>query len=59
LAFKAPNPTLDGHNKLEKVAELRIEMIYNPLKRQEVVDALKESHPYEEVAYEVYKLESY
>ena len=59
LPLEASNPTLGAPGQLERVSELRVEMICNPLKIQEAVKALKRIHPYEEVAYEVYKLESY
>ena len=52
------NPTLGKVDRLEKVSELKVEMICIPEKIHSVVKILKETHPYEEPAYEVIKLES-
>jgi hypothetical protein len=52
------NPTLGKVGELERVSELKIEMLCIPDKIHSVVKVLKETHPYEEPAYEVIKLES-
>jgi len=53
----AANPTIGSPGVLEQVEEDRVEVLV--LERvREVVAALKEVHPYEEVAYDVYKLEN-
>ncbi|ORY11982.1 GTP cyclohydrolase 1 type 2/Nif3 [Clohesyomyces aquaticus] len=52
------NPNIGEVGKLEEVEEMRVETLC--LGREvagKVVEALKEAHPYEEVAYEVYKIE--
>jgi len=43
-------------NKLEKLTEYKVEMVCQSNKIKQVIEALKESHPYEEPAYSVLKL---
>lgn len=50
------NPHLGQQNRLEKVAELKVEMVCSDELIHAAVATLKQAHPYEEVAYEVYKL---
>jgi hypothetical protein len=50
------NPFLGSQNRLERIAEYRVEMVCDELLISAVVDALKIAHPYEEPAYEVYKV---
>ncbi|KAF8216516.1 GTP cyclohydrolase 1 type 2/Nif3, partial [Mycena galopus ATCC 62051] len=52
------NPTIGSVGALEQVEEDRVEVLVLDRMR-EVVSALKDVHPYEEVAYDVYKLEDY
>ncbi|KZF24366.1 hypothetical protein L228DRAFT_245289 [Xylona heveae TC161] len=54
------NPNIGARGVLEKVEEMRVETLCvgTDVVRQ-AVDALKSAHPYEEVAYEVYKLEDF
>jgi hypothetical protein len=40
------------------VAELRLETVFPAEKQAEVVAALREAHPYEEPAFDVYELVS-
>jgi len=49
------NPTIGSKNKLEKVQEVRIEMVVCDEKITHVLHAMKEAHPYEEPAYDVFK----
>jgi hypothetical protein len=49
-------PHLGQHNRLEKVAEWKVEMVCHDELIESAVAALKQAHPYEEVAYEVYPL---
>lgn len=49
-------PTLGQVNQLEKVIEYKVEMICTAAAIKEVVQALLDVHPYEEPAYEVYKI---
>ncbi|KAF2738014.1 hypothetical protein EJ04DRAFT_509959 [Polyplosphaeria fusca] len=56
----AANPHIGKVGELEEVEEARVETIC--LGREvvvKVVEALKRAHPYEEVAYEVYRVEDF
>ncbi|WP_348653984.1 YqfO family protein [uncultured Psychrobacter sp.] len=47
------NPHLGSQDKLEKVAEWRVEMVVKTSMIAEVIKALKQAHPYETPAYDV------
>jgi len=53
------NPYIGEHNKMEYVKEYKVEMICDDALIKKAVEVLKEAHPYEEVAYEVIKLEDF
>lgn len=53
------NPHIGQPDKLEYVQEYKIEMICQDHLIKEAVSTLKKIHPYEEVAFEVIKLETY
>jgi hypothetical protein len=53
------NPNIGEVGKPEEVPEERIEMVCSREKIQDVVRAIKEVHPYEEVALDVYPLEEF
>lgn len=44
-------------DKLEKVSEYKVEMVCADEYIKDVIAALKQAHPYEEVAYQVWRLE--
>ena len=50
------NPTLGTQDKLEKVRELRVEVLCEEENIRQAIMAMKEAHPYEEPAYEVYEV---
>lgn len=52
------NPFIGQKGKLEKVSEVRLEMIFEKWKLNPILKALSESHPYEEPAYDIYHLEN-
>jgi dinuclear metal center YbgI/SA1388 family protein len=52
------NPTIGEAERNEKVIENRVEVIFPVYKQDQVISALRESHPYEEVAYYLYALEN-
>lgn len=52
------NPAIGKQNSLEKVEEVKIEMICEGKKIKEVLHALKKSHPYEEPAYGVIEIKT-
>ena len=51
------NPTIGNVGKLEEVAEDRIETVCNETKLKQVLKAIKNAHPYEEPATDVYPIE--
>lgn len=53
------NPFLGVLDKIEKVEEYKVEMLCTDEIITEAVKTLKEVHPYEEVAYEVFKMEDF
>ena len=57
--LEGSSPTIGQRDRIETVAELKIEMVCPDDRIREVVAALKHSHPYEEPAYDVWKLEKF
>ncbi|QOP46161.1 NGG1p interacting factor NIF3 [Sulfurimonas paralvinellae] len=53
------NPYIGKKGVIEYVAEYKVEMICRDELIKKAVEVLKEAHPYEEVAYEVIKLEDF
>ena len=56
LARKGASPSVGEVGREERVAELRVETVVPVDVLPEVLQALREAHPYEEVALEVYPL---
>jgi hypothetical protein len=54
--LKNSNPHLGRINSLERVTEMRVEMICSNECIKDVISAMKSAHPYEEVAYDVISL---
>ncbi len=52
-------PYLGSSGKIERVEEYKVEMICDAKYIKPVITALKTSHPYEETAYSVTKLENF
>jgi hypothetical protein len=52
------NPAVGDRGREERVAELRLETVYPVEREAEVVRALREAHPYEEPAFDLYPLAS-
>jgi len=52
------NPTIGERGKLEKVKEQRVEVIFPAHLAGRVLAAMREAHPYEEVAYYLHALEN-
>jgi len=55
---KGANPTIGEIGKLEEVEEERIECQCDAAVVDDVLAALKKTHPYEEIAYDLYPLET-
>ncbi len=52
-------PAIGNLDKLERVQELKVELVCRDKLIAEAVAAMKAAHPYEEPAYEVIRLESF
>ncbi len=53
------NPFIGEKEKLSEENEVRIETIFESHKEKKVITALLNTHPYEEVAYDIYQLDNY
>ena len=58
-ALQGANPFLGEVGKVEYVQEFKVEMICKDELIKKAIEVLKGAHPYEEVAYEVVKLEDF
>ena len=56
LAGEGADPSIGRVGKEERVSELRVETVVPAEIAAQVVEALREAHPYEEVAFELYPL---
>jgi hypothetical protein len=56
LGGEGTSPTVGERGREERVAELRLETVFPEELQGEVVAALREAHPYEEPAFDVYPL---
>jgi dinuclear metal center YbgI/SA1388 family protein len=52
------NPHIGQHNRIERVDEERIEMIFPRVKKHTVIDMLYQNHPYEEPAFDIIAIEN-
>jgi hypothetical protein len=57
--LKGANPAVGELNKLEKVSELKVEMICEEENILAVIKAMKKNHPYEVPAFQVVLLEQF
>ena len=55
--LEGSNPFLGQKDELEVVNEFKVELVCAEAKIQGAIEALKQAHPYEEPAYEVFRLE--
>ena len=55
-AGEGADPTIGEVGREERVPELRVETVVQVERAGEIVRALLDAHPYEEVAYELYPL---
>ena len=56
LAGVGTSPNVGQPGREERVAELRLETVFPAERQDEVLAALREAHPYEEPAFDVYEL---
>ncbi|GAB2770025.1 Nif3-like dinuclear metal center hexameric protein [Rhabdobacter roseus] len=54
----AANPTLGTRGEPEEVQEHRVEVLFSAYLERRILSALREAHPYEEVAYYLHTLEN-
>jgi dinuclear metal center YbgI/SA1388 family protein len=52
------NPFIGEKGKLSLEQETRLELIFETVNEATIISALKQNHPYEEVAYDIYQLEN-
>ena len=52
-------PYLGSVDQIERVTEYRVELVCDDGLIEGVIRAFKQAHPYEEPAYEVYRMENY
>jgi dinuclear metal center YbgI/SA1388 family protein len=52
------SPRVGKRGRIEQVEEIRLEMLVDQRNLPAVLDAMRQTHPYEEVAYDVYPLEN-
>jgi dinuclear metal center YbgI/SA1388 family protein len=52
------NPVVGEKETLHLEKEIRLEVIFDAYKQGEIISALKQAHPYEEVAFDVFNLEN-
>jgi hypothetical protein len=57
--LEGSDPFIGSSEKLERVQELKVEMICEEGVIKAAINALKQAHPYEEPAYDVLKLECF
>jgi hypothetical protein len=56
LGGEGTDPTIGARGREERVPELRLETVYPADREEDVVRALREAHPYEEPAFDLYAL---
>jgi hypothetical protein len=56
LGGEGTSPTVGQAGREERVAELRLETVFPAERHDEVVEALRRAHPYEEPAFDIYAL---
>lgn len=57
--LKGADPHIGNIGNLEYVAEFRVELVCNDDLIKDAVTAMKHAHPYEEPAYDVWRLEDF
>jgi hypothetical protein len=58
LGGEGTTPSVGQAGREERVAELRLETVFPADRQDEVIAALRGSHPYEEPAFDIYELVS-
>ncbi|MGM0634419.1 MAG: NGG1p interacting factor NIF3 [Pseudomonadota bacterium] len=58
-ALDGADPYIGRVGEIERVSELKVELVCTDASIHRVIAALKKAHPYEEPAYDVFRLESF
>jgi hypothetical protein len=53
------NPAIGSHGKVEQVDEIKVELVCDDSLIRDAISAMRKAHPYEEPAYDVWRLEDY
>jgi hypothetical protein len=56
LGGEGTSPSVGQAGREERVAELRLETVFPAEQQDEVIAALRDAHPYEEPAFDIYEL---
>ena len=56
LGGEGTSPNVGRAGREERVAELRLETVFPTERQDEVIAALRQAHPYEEPAFDIYEL---
>ena len=56
LGGEGTSPSVGQAGREERVAELRLETVFPAEQQDEIIAALRSSHPYEEPAFDIYEL---
>jgi hypothetical protein len=56
LGGESAEPSVGEKGREERVSELRLETVFPEERHEEVIAALRQAHPYEEPAFDVYPL---
>ena len=56
LGGESTAPTVGERGREERVAELRLETVFPEENQEDVLAALRDAHPYEEPAFDIYPL---
>lgn len=56
LGGEGTDPAVGKKGREERVPELRLETVYPAERHEDVIAALRDAHPYEEPAFDVYEL---
>ena len=52
------NPAIGSHGQVEQVDEIKIELVCEDALIEDAISAMKQAHPYEEPAYDAWRLEN-
>jgi len=56
--MKGANPSIGSLSKREFVQEVQLSFIFESYKKNNILKAIKKSHPYEEISYQIYNLDN-